>query len=70
MLSPSGVVSAFQTQGVPGPTSKFVAACPCPDGLARDGTQGENAARIISQQGCARSRGYKRSRERESEPVR
>jgi hypothetical protein len=26
--------------GVPGPTSKFVAACPCPDGLARDGTQG------------------------------
>jgi hypothetical protein len=31
----------FRTQGVPGPTSKFVAACPCPDGLARDGTQGE-----------------------------
>jgi hypothetical protein len=26
--------------GVPGPTSKFVAACPCPYGLARDGTQG------------------------------
>jgi hypothetical protein len=25
--------------GVPGPTSKIVAACPCPDGLARDGTQ-------------------------------
>jgi hypothetical protein len=25
--------------GVPGPTSKFVAACPCPDGLVRDGTQ-------------------------------
>jgi hypothetical protein len=31
--------------------SKFVAACPCPDGLARDGTQGRNAARIISHQG-------------------
>jgi hypothetical protein len=24
---------------VSGPTSKFVAACPCPDGLTRDGTQ-------------------------------
>jgi hypothetical protein len=32
-------VSAFRTRGVPGPTSKFVAACPCPDGLVRDGTQ-------------------------------
>jgi hypothetical protein len=26
-------------RGVPGPTSEIVAACPCPDGLARDGTQ-------------------------------
>jgi hypothetical protein len=26
--------------GVPGPTSNFVTVCPCPDGLARDGTQG------------------------------
>jgi hypothetical protein len=52
--------------GVHKPTSKFVVVCPCPDGLARDGTQGENAARIISHQGYARSRGYKRSRERES----
>jgi hypothetical protein len=25
--------------GIPGPTSEIVAACPCPDGLARDGTQ-------------------------------
>jgi hypothetical protein len=33
------------------PTSKFFVACPCPDGLARDGTQGENAARIISHRG-------------------
>jgi hypothetical protein len=23
------------------PTSEFIAACPCPDGLAQDGTQGE-----------------------------
>jgi hypothetical protein len=36
-------VSTFRPQGVPGPTSKIVAACPSPDGLARDGTQrGEN----------------------------
>jgi hypothetical protein len=32
-------LSGFRTRGVPGPTSKFVAACPCPDGLVRDGTQ-------------------------------
>jgi hypothetical protein len=44
-------VSAFRTRGVRKPTSKFVAACPCPDGLAQDGTQGENAAHIISHQG-------------------
>jgi hypothetical protein len=31
----------FRPGGVRKPTSKFVAACPCPDGLARDGTQGE-----------------------------
>jgi hypothetical protein len=42
------------TRGVPGPTSKIVAACPSPDGLARDGTQGwENAARVILRQGDA-----------------
>jgi hypothetical protein len=28
----------FGPGGVPGPTSE-IAACPCPDGLARDGTQ-------------------------------
>jgi hypothetical protein len=33
-------LSAFRPRGVPGPTSKIVAACPSPDGLARDGTQG------------------------------
>jgi hypothetical protein len=32
-------LSRFRTRGVLGPTSKFVAACPCPDGLVRDGTQ-------------------------------
>jgi hypothetical protein len=32
-------LSAFRPRGVPGPTSEIVAACPSPDGLARDGTQ-------------------------------
>jgi hypothetical protein len=67
-------VSVFQTRGVPGPTSKFVAACPFPDGLARDGTQGRNAARIISHQGGVLVVGVtsvrERERERESEPIR
>jgi hypothetical protein len=50
------------------PTSEFIAACPCPDGLAQDGTQGEMRL-VLSRTGGACSRGYKR-RERESEPVR
>jgi hypothetical protein len=41
------------------PTSKFVVACPCPDGLMQDGTQEGNVAYVISHRG-ARSRGYKR----------
>ena len=41
----------FDPGGVPGPTSKFVAACPCPDGLARDGTQGGKTRLVLS---CAR----------------
>jgi hypothetical protein len=63
------LLSAFRTPGDPQPGRpvNFVAACPCPDGLAQDGTQGENTTRIISRQGGARSRGYKRSRERERE---
>jgi hypothetical protein len=48
------------------PTSEFIAACPCPDGLAQDGTQGEMRL-ILSRTGGARSTGYKRrDRERES----
>jgi hypothetical protein len=35
------------------PTSEFIAVCPCPDGLAQDGTQGGNAACIISHRGCS-----------------
>jgi hypothetical protein len=33
------LVGVSDPGGVPGPTSEIVAACPCPDGLARDGTQ-------------------------------
>jgi hypothetical protein len=33
-------IVGVSTPGVPGPTSKIIAACPSPDGLARDGTQG------------------------------
>jgi hypothetical protein len=44
------------------PTSEFIDACPCPDGLAQDGTQG---GMYYLAPGDARSRGYKR-RERES----
>jgi hypothetical protein len=53
--------------GVREPTGKFVAACPCPDGLARDGTQGKNAARIISHQGGVLVVGVTSIRERERE---
>jgi hypothetical protein len=52
-------VGVLDPGGVPGPTSKFVATCPCPDGLVRDGTQGGSETCIILHQG-ARSRGYKR----------
>jgi hypothetical protein len=56
-------LSAFRPRGVPGLTSKIVAACPSPDGLARDGTQGGKCGSCYpAPGGCARSRGYKRSR--------
>ena len=52
-------LSAFWTRKDRQPTIKFVAACPCPDGLMQDGTQEGNEAYVISHRG-ARSRGYKR----------
>jgi hypothetical protein len=52
-------LSVFQTREVRQPTSEFVVACPCPDGLMQDGTQEGNEAYIILHRG-ARSRGYKR----------
>jgi hypothetical protein len=33
-------LSAFWIREDPQPTSEFYAACPCPDGLMQDGTQG------------------------------
>jgi hypothetical protein len=44
-------VSVFRPRGVPGPTSKIVAACPSPDVLAQDGTQGGKPRIVLS---CAR----------------
>jgi hypothetical protein len=55
----------FRPRGVPGPTSKFVVACPSPDGLAQDGTQEGNAARVIPHQGGALVVGVTSVRERE-----
>jgi hypothetical protein len=52
-------LSAFRTREVRHPTSEFVAACPCPDGLMQDGTQEGNVAYVISYRGAC-SRGYKR----------
>jgi hypothetical protein len=58
-------LSAFRPRRVPRPTSKFVAACPSPDGLAQDGTQGGNVARVISHQGGVLVVGVTSVRERE-----
>jgi hypothetical protein len=72
-------LSAFRPRGVPRPTSKIVAVCPSPDGLARDGTQGGKPRLVLS---CARGGAVavgvtsvregerEREREREREPVR
>jgi hypothetical protein len=71
-------MSAFRTRKDRQPTSEFVVACPCPDGLMRDGTQEGNEAYVISHRGAG-SRGYKRherarararARERERESLR
>jgi hypothetical protein len=68
-------LSAFRTREVRQPTSEFVVACPCPDGLMQDGTQEGNEAYVILHRG-ARSRVYKRrkrararARERERVPA-
>jgi hypothetical protein len=62
----------FDAGGVPGPTSKIIAACPSPDGLARDGTQGGKRGSCYPASGDALAVGVTsvRERERESEPVR
>jgi hypothetical protein len=58
------------TRGVPGPTSKFVAARPSPDGLARDGTQGGKHGSCYPTPGGVLIVGVTSVRARESEPVR
>jgi hypothetical protein len=66
-------VVGVSTRGVPGPTSKFVAACPSPDGLARDRTQRGKMRLVLSRaQGGVLVVGVTsgREREREIEPVR
>jgi hypothetical protein len=52
-------LSAFRTHEDRQPTSKFIAACPCPDGLMQDRTQEGNVAYVITHRGAC-SRGYKR----------
>jgi hypothetical protein len=63
----------FGPGGSSEPTSKFiVAACPSPDGLAREVTQ-QRGIVLSRTGGAARSRGYKRREreaERDREPVR
>jgi hypothetical protein len=58
-------IIGVSTPGVPGPTSKFVAACPSPDGLARDGTQGGKCGSCYTAPGDALVVGVTSVRERE-----
>jgi hypothetical protein len=63
------ILLAFQPRGVPGPTSKFVAARPSPDGLARDGTQGGKCGSCYPALGGVLVVGVTSVRERERERV-
>jgi hypothetical protein len=46
------IMSAFRDRGVPGPTSEDVAACPSPDGSARDrARRGEKGGRSERERG-------------------
>jgi hypothetical protein len=61
--------------GVPGPMSEIVAACPCPDGLARDGTQEVGQTLYYPAPGVplvvgVTSTSREGEKEREREPVR
>jgi hypothetical protein len=64
----------FTPGGVPGPTSE-IAACPCPDGLAQDGTQEVGQASYYPAPGVSLVVGVtsvsrEGERDREREPVR
>jgi hypothetical protein len=69
------VLSAFRDRGVPGPTSEDVAACPSPDGSARDGAREREREVGIprpsclsrARVGCACSRGLQASTREGSE---
>jgi hypothetical protein len=69
MHSGTAILSAFRPWGVLGPTSKIVAACSSPDGLARDGTQGGKRGLCYPAPGDALVVGVTSVREKESEPV-
>jgi hypothetical protein len=66
MAHPHMSVGVSDTGG-PWTTSKFIVACPCPDGLAQDGTQEGNVAHVISHQGGMLVVGVTSVRERERE---
>jgi hypothetical protein len=52
------------------PTSEFIAACPCPDGLAQDGTQGGMWLVLSRTRGVLVVGVTSVVREREGEPIR
>jgi hypothetical protein len=64
-----GLLSAFRSRGVPGPTSKLSLRAPAQMGWREMGHEGgKTSAHVILRQSvCACSRGYKRSRGRERE---
>jgi hypothetical protein len=76
-VSSASSLSAFRPRGVPGPTREIVAACPSPDGSARDGARRgeENRQRGNPRPSCCPAPrsgalavgGYKRPRGRERE---
>jgi hypothetical protein len=66
------IIVGVSTPGVPGPTSKLSLRVPAQMGRREMEHKGKKPRLVLScaQSGCACSRGYKRSRGREREPVR
>jgi hypothetical protein len=63
------MLSAFRPRWVPGPTSKFVAACPSPDGLRKMEHKGKTWLVLSRTKGDVLVVGVTSVRARESEPV-